>query len=261
MTHIRILAGGALAAIAGSGAAGADPAQGTVFAPWGSTHVAALALFALVTMGSLAAAGRLSPSGKIRLRKLLACTLLAVQVPFQVYSMLPPHWSLARSLPFELCDLAWMAAAVALWTGRRPWTELTYYWGLTLTSQAMLTPRLERDFPEPQFLMFWFQHSLIVLAAVYLTWGLALRPSWRGYRVTAAITLAWLVVMLLFNAAAGTNYLFVNEKPPRTILDFLGPWPWYVAAESGLVLLVWAAMTWPWVRTGPATDVPAGIQM
>jgi hypothetical integral membrane protein (TIGR02206 family) len=55
--------------------------------------------------------------------------------------------------------------------------------------------------------------------------------------------------MLLFNFAAGTNYLYVNEKPPGTsILDLFGDWPWYVAGEVGLMLAVWALMTLPWRR-------------
>jgi len=32
-------------------------------------------------------------------------------------------------------------------------------------------------------------------------------------------------------------------------LDVLGPWPVYLLAEITIVLIVWALMTWPWVRT------------
>ena len=41
---------------------------------------------------------------------------------------------------------------------------------------------------------------------------------------------------------------FLNEKPAvHSILDVLGPWPWYLFPEIALVLSVWALMTWPWV--------------
>jgi uncharacterized membrane protein YwaF len=30
------------------------------------------------------------------------------------------------------------------------------------------------------------------------------------------------------------------------MLDFLGPWPFYVLAEVAIVGAVWALMTWPW---------------
>ena len=48
---------------------------------------------------------------------------------------------------------------------------------------------------------------------MYLTLGVGLRPTWRGYASTAAITLVWLVAVFTFNALVGTNYGYVNEKP------------------------------------------------
>jgi uncharacterized membrane protein YwaF len=32
------------------------------------------------------------------------------------------------------------------------------------------------------------------------------------------------------------------------VLDALGPWPVYVLAETTIVIIVWALMTWPWER-------------
>ena len=76
----------------------------------------------------------------------------------------------------------------------------------------------------------------------------------RGYASTVAITLVWLVSVLAFNELAGTNYGYVNDKPATaTILDYLGPWPWYVAVEIALVAIVWALMTLPW-ESGHSAD-------
>ena len=65
---------------------------------------------------------------------------------------------------------------------------LTYFWGLTLSVQGILTPSLAEAFPDPRFLAFWAMHFLIVWAALYLTFGLGLGPGWREYRVTVAVT-------------------------------------------------------------------------
>jgi hypothetical integral membrane protein (TIGR02206 family) len=55
--------------------------------------------------------------------------------------------------------------------------------------------------------------------------------------------------MFPLNASAGTNYGFLNRKPgTRSLLDLLGPWPWYLIPETVLVLGVWALMTLPWQR-------------
>ncbi|MGH3524247.1 MAG: TIGR02206 family membrane protein, partial [Mycobacterium sp.] len=48
---------------------------------------------------------------------------------------------------------------------------------------------------------------------------------------------------------AGTDYGFLNGKPATTsLLDVLGPWPVYLLTAATLILIVWALMTWPWVR-------------
>src|SRR5262245_36639552 len=58
-----------------------------------------------------------------------AIVVLAVMVPMNVYLWFPSQWDLKISLPFDLCDLAWMAAAYALWTGRASCAfGLLYYW-------------------------------------------------------------------------------------------------------------------------------------
>jgi uncharacterized membrane protein YwaF len=33
-----------------------------------------------------------------------------------------------------------------------------------------------------------------------------------------------------------------------SVLDLLGPWPWYVLAEVVIILAGWALITWPWTR-------------
>lgn len=216
-----------------------------------------LALFALAAIG-LVVWGRAIRRRDAIPRRVFAVVILVVQVPFQVYSMLPPNWELEHSLPFHLCDLAWIAAACALWTRSRWACGLVYYWGLTLTSQGLVTPALEFDFPHAQFWMFWCSHLSVILAAIFITWGLGQRPGWREYRLTLAVTLGWTLLVLGFNALAGTNYLFVNAKPEKaSILDALGPWPLYVVAEIAIVAAVWAAITWPWTigaRARPRAD-------
>ncbi|WP_134739156.1 TIGR02206 family membrane protein [Nocardioides sp. 503] len=179
-----------------------------------------------------------------------ALAIPLVHVPTQVYDI-ATRFELGVSLPFHLSDLAWVAAAVALWTHHRYAVALTYFWGLVLTTQAIVTPSLGEDFPDVRYLAYWFIHLLVVWAAVFLVWGLRLPPGWRDYRFTVAATFAWAVCAFAFNEVAGTNYGYLQRKPGGgSVLDLLGPWPVYVLAEIGIVIVVWALMTWPWTRRG-----------
>ncbi|MGV0603907.1 YwaF family protein [Mycolicibacterium sp. XJ1904] len=165
-----------------------------------------------------------------------------------VYNLVPP--TLAGSVPLQLTDLATVVAAYALWSQRQWAYALTYYWGLVLSVQALISPVLRGpDFPHYRFLAFYAIHLLVVWAAIYLTWGRGMRPDWRDYRLAVAVTSGWAVVTLVFNRIADTNYGFTNYKPETaSVLDVLGPWPVYIVSTAALVFAVWALMTWPWVR-------------
>jgi hypothetical integral membrane protein (TIGR02206 family) len=198
---------------------------------------------------------------EVRHRRGFAVTVAVVGLAMQGYQLTPDDFSLATSLPLALCDVGTVASVIALWTRSPRAAAFVYYVGLSLTTQGILTPSLAEGFPHPRYFGFWALHLLVVWSAVYLTWGLGMRPTWRLYRSTVLITLTWAVTAYCFNVVADTNYGYLNRKPSSaSLLDLLGPWPWYVLAEIALVVSLWAlVMTWPWTwsRTRDRTEVSA----
>ena len=226
------------------------------FVAFGGEHFVLLGLFLAGAVGVvlLGRSQRGTPRAR-RFSRVLAVAISCVAVPSQVLQLTPGYFSLGSSLPLQLCDLAWMAAVWALWTHGRVPVALTYFWGLTLSVQGILTPSLVETFPQPGYLAFWAMHFLIVWAALYLAFGLGLGPGWREYRATVAVTVGWAVLVFAFNSALGLNYGYLNHKPASaSLLDPLGPWPVYVFVAIGLVLTGWALITWPWVLAGRRRD-------
>jgi hypothetical integral membrane protein (TIGR02206 family) len=216
------------------------------FSPYGPSHLAVLVVFAIGS-AALVWIGRRQTESQARLfGRVLAALIMAIFSVALVYKLVQP--TLAQSVPLQLCDLAELTAAYALWSQRNWAFTLVYYWGLPLSSQALITPDLNApDFPSHSFLTFFALHLLVVWAAIYLTWGHGMHPGWRSYRFAVITTLAWGAFTLVFNTIAGTDYGFLNRKPNNaSLLDFLGPWPFYVLAEVVIVGAVWALMTWPW---------------
>lgn len=232
------------------------------FSPYGPSHLTVVALLvvgavALVLRGR---ATRRDACAVRRDRRLFALAILAFTLPLQVVALAQSGFDVERALPLQLCDLAALVAPYALWTQRHWATALTYYWGLTLTTQAVATPDLVRDFPDPVFILFWGEHLLVVWAAIYLTWGLGIVPDWRSYRIAFVVTLGWMVGVFGVNSVLGSNYGYVNAKPAAaSLLDYLGPWPAYLAVEVVVVSAVWALMTLPWVRRS-ARSAAAGTR-
>ena len=220
------------------------------FETYGPSHLTVLAIFAVGVVLVVLAGRRLSGTeAEQPLRRTFAVGIVAIALPLQILQFTPDEWDLQTSLPFQLCDLGWLFAVHALWTRNRLSSTITYLWGITLTTQGIFTPDLQSEFPELRFLMFWGMHLLVVWAAFLVVPGLRILPTWHTYRQTVAITLVWAVSAYVFNVIADTNYGYLNRLPKSSsLLDYLGPWPLYVVLEITIVVIVWALLTWPWVR-------------
>jgi hypothetical integral membrane protein (TIGR02206 family) len=218
------------------------------FSAYSPSHLTVLAVFAIGS-AALVWIGRRQTESQARfLGRGLGALTLAIFGVALVYKLIEPD--IAHSVPLQLCDLAELTAAYALWSQRKWASTLVYYWGLPLSSQALITPDLHApDFPSHDFVTFFTLHLLVVWAAIYLTWGYGMRPNWQSYRSAVIVTLAWGAFTFVFNAVAGSDYGFLNRKPLNaSLLSLLGPWPFYVLVEIVIVSAVWALMTWPWER-------------
>jgi len=181
-------------------------------------------------------------------RRGFAAVMLLVTLGMQVYWLLPASYHMRTAWPLQLSDLADYTAAFALWTRGLRSAAFTYYVGLSLTLMAVVTPSLGQSFPDPGFFGFWARHIFVVWAAVYLVWGLGIRPTWRLYRTTVVAVLVWAAVAYAFDVALDANYGYLVRKPSSgSLLDLFGPWPWYVLAAMALLLTGWAVVfTLPW---------------
>jgi hypothetical integral membrane protein (TIGR02206 family) len=228
-------------------AANSAPTSATQqFSAYSPSHLTVLGVFAIGSAALVWIGRRQTESQARLLGRLLGALTIAVFSVALVYKLVHP--AIDHSVPLQLCDVAELTAAYALWS-RRQWAfALIYYWGLPLSSQALFTPDLDGpDFPSHGFLTFFALHLLVVWTAIYLTWGCGMRPDWRSYRFAVITTLAWGAFTFTFNTLAGTDYGFLNRKPLNpSLLDVLGPWPFYVLAEVVIVGAIWALMTWPW---------------
>jgi hypothetical integral membrane protein (TIGR02206 family) len=220
-----------------------------VFTAWSPSHLVVLAIFAAGTVGLLLAGPHVRGRavGR-RVTVVLAVGNLVLGVASAIAELFP--FSVRHSLPLQICDFAWIFVAWGLLSTRHLPVALTYYWGLTLSVQALVQPTLTEPFPQLDFFVFWGKHVLIIWGAVYLCLSLRHGPDWSSYRRAVRWTVVWLVFVMCLNPILGSNYGYVNGKPSEaTVLDLLGPWPLYVVAEMAIVAGGWALMTMPWVRT------------
>ena len=137
-------------------------------------HVAALFVIAVTTVG-LVVAARKRPGEWL---KVLAVVLVVDEVSWWVYLLFGgvPGSRFAQSLPLQLCDVAILITAAALWTRNRLAVEVSYFWGLAGTIQALFTPDVPQHFPSYPYFQYYIAHGGVVAASLVLVVGMRLHP-------------------------------------------------------------------------------------
>jgi hypothetical integral membrane protein (TIGR02206 family) len=147
-------------------------------------------------------------------------------------------------LPCHLCDVAAIIAGTALWTRKQWLADCAYFWGLSGTLNGLLTPDLPFGFPHPGFWQFFWLHGSVVAAAVYLAGGAGLTPSFRGAVRAFLLIQLYLVLAAGVNVLTGENFGFLCRKPPTaSLLDVLGPWPWYIVSLQAVAIVFFLVLT------------------
>jgi hypothetical integral membrane protein (TIGR02206 family) len=169
-------------------------------------------------------------------------------VAWQLWNWWAGIWSLAYTLPLHLCTLANLLAPLMLW--RRSYTlyQVLYFWGMAGVTQALLTPDIGLyGFPHFVFIIFFTSHGATIASVLFAAIADGYRPYWRSIPLVALITIGFMAFAGLVNWLTGGNYLFI-ARPPGTasLIDFLGPWPWYILSLTVIGMAVFVVVYLPY---------------
>lgn len=241
---------------------------------FGPGHLLALLAVAAAAAGltlafrALRDASRAGLRGRLALA--LAASLVASELAGDVIQLVRGDWSARLSLPLHMCGLSIATCAVALWGVARqrgpsprrlpgaPQTafELSYFWGLGGTTQALLTPEIHDGFPSPAFVQFFLAHGGVVATVLAMLLGIGLRPQ-PGFVLRVGL-ISNLVMAALggLNLLTGWNYWYLCGPPARSSLyDFLGAWPWPILWFEVIGWTLLLLMYLPFWRPAPAKGV------
>ena len=190
----------------------------------------------------------------------IGLVLAADAVSYSIGLAVAGTWSAKTSLPLALCDVAVLVAACACWWRVPLLVELTYFWGLAGTLQAVVTPDLNSGFPHLLFFQYVVGHLGIVVAALFLVVGMRISPRPGAVRRTFAITVGYSALVGIVDGVTGANYMFLRRPPGEwTLLRLLGPWPWYTLSAAAVALVLFTALDAPFRRrrAAPLDSRPA----
>ena len=201
------------------------------FHPFGALHAVTVSVvftvIALVTVW-----GRRQPLERARSAgKGLGVLLL---VYYLVESVVRVWWmdvSPALIWPLEICSALYFVGAAALWWGHRQGFAIVSLWTFVATFHALITPTPGQGYPSLEFFRYFVAHGLLVLVAVYVLIAMEQRPTFREALGAMLALQVWEVFVGVVDYFSGQNFLYLRHPPPSpTLIDALGPWPWYIGS-------------------------------
>lgn len=201
------------------------------FILFGTAHLAAIALaFIAPVLLAVLVRGAKSPRLTDAVRLFFAVELIATYILWYWLLYSRGWMAVGNLLPMHLCDWAAIAAFITLIRPNQKSYELAYFWALSATLQATLTPQLAFDFPDWRFVVFFGFHCGVIASVLYMTFGMRMRPFPSSIPRVIAWTIFYGVAAGLVDWLFDVNFGFLRAKSADpSVLDLLSPWPWYIA--------------------------------
>lgn len=219
----------------------------TAFVLFDLLHLAILASVALIS-AIFIKLYRMNSSRRmdLTLSILLIFFLIGSKVLEMIVIWKKGYLTLQNSLQMHLCDWSAFLVVILLIFRIRFLYEVLYFWAATGALQALLTPDHGLLFSGWRMVSFFVSHGAIVIAVAYLTWGHKMRPTKVSIFKAFAFTQFYLLCAGLVNWLLNCNYGYLCAKPESaTLLDYLGPWPWYILTGDIVVLILFGFVYLP----------------
>lgn len=157
-------------------------------------------------------------------------------------------FDITKDLPLELCNImALSMPLIMLYKWRFGWSIL-FFWICAGTAQAMITPTHVAAFPNYEAIRYWAVHVGLPIMAIYGAVVYGWRVTWKDALNSAIAMNVTALVIYIANLILGSNYMYLNAKPPGTTLySILGPWPWYILSLEGVIIVLFSILLIPFV--------------
>ena len=209
------------------------------FIQFGADHIIGSVIFLILWIWlPLYSKENLSKNSQNRLGIILGFIVMSNYLVWVILEIISGTFDFKLHLPFHLCRFANLAIPIVMsWKKERLFQEL-YFWGMSGMLQGAITPDVTHGFPHFHYFRFFIGHNGMVLVLIYAIVVLGFRPSLKGLFDSFIALNLFLILAAVINLVLDSNYFWICAKPPtNSLLDYLGPWPWYILIAEFVALL------------------------
>ncbi len=224
--------------------------QTTGFDFFGPQHLSALIILVVLAVWlPVFARDRLRPQNQVWIARGLAIMISLGILSAAIFRLLTNQFDWREDIPLDLCNLLALFLPVLFWKPYPRLVELLYFLILGGTGQGVITPNCPEGFPHILFLSYWIVHCGLVLHIIYVVVVWRIYPRFVVVLRSLVAMNMYAVVMFVLNYFMESNYFYVMAKPDTpSLLDFMGPWPWYILTAQPVAFLIFFFLWLPFFR-------------
>ncbi|MCM3091607.1 MULTISPECIES: YwaF family protein [unclassified Cytobacillus] len=161
------------------------------------------------------------------------------------------EWDISFTLPLQLCSISLVLSLLLLASKSKAIFQIVYYLGVTGAFMAILTPELFLGFPHFRYFQFFITHNLIIWTCLYFVLVHQFKPTGIGLFQSFVFLNLCASAAFFANKLTGGNYMFLSQKPENnTLLDYLGPYPYYIITLEITALFLFSLLLLPFKMIG-----------
>ncbi len=223
--------------------------HGTPFVFFSAHHLSALGVIVCICLLLTLFRNRFTEARRNIFRYSSAALLIVNESTFHIWNISNGTWNIKTMLPLQLCSVMVLTSAAMMATKSYSLYEFVYFLGIGGAIQALFTPNIGIfGYPHYRFFQSYIAHGLIVISAIYMTMVEGYRPKPKSLFKVLVWVNVYFITITIFNMLIGSNYMYTAHKlDTPTLLDYLGPWPWYILSLEVLGLALCSLLYLPFL--------------
>ena len=200
-------------------------------------HLFTLLFFAVLGFVLVKWGKNSSPQKQHLIGNIIGFTLSFTVIVWTICRFYLGVFDIQEDLPLVFCNFFALMLPIFTLSRNRYLYYFLYFWVITLTVQAILTPHLYNSFPHYNFIKYWIVHCGLAIMISYATFVYGMRPRFKHILPVFFSIQPYILFCMALNYFIGANYMYLNHKPDTpSILDFLHSWPIYILEVELLAL-------------------------
>ena len=175
---------------------------------------------------------------KATFAKIVAIVVLGVKIAELLFRHHYYGETVAQLLPLHLCPIVIILSIFMMFFHSEVLFQPVYFWSIGAFF-AILMPDIRDGMSNFASQSFFITHFFILFSTAYAFVHFRFRPTKSGFLSSFLLLVILAFIMYFVNNKLGTNFLYVNHPPvTKSLMDFMGPWPYYIFSLAGIDIAI-----------------------